>query len=348
MFEKSKTLKSAVNRVTTDAGNGEGDPIGVVEIYQELKDRPDLMAEAVKLIKARIKSRNPTTSCLAMDLLNQCMESIGFALQLQVTKKVLPRILKLALSHTQHPDVQRKAAAYIKTWASTYSADARLCAYGNAAKELSRVEEISGRTFPSTFCPVIVSLGDVRSMLRVRAFCASALEACSRPAHAHTSSHPDARARRSTPSASPLPMPAATPRAPSPAARTKAATPRGAATAPLSPPTRRGAASPRPLPWSTRCGPRATTTPPTRCGRWAAERAISRGATTLASPTPCGAGPALTTTTATITIDTRPSKGRRSLRRRGCSDAPAANGARLHPMRRGGYPSPAFAEDGGQ
>ena len=174
MFEKSKTLKSAVDRVTTGAGNGEGDPIGVVEIYQELKDRPDLMAEAVKLIKARIKSRNPTTSCLAMDLLNQCMESIGFALQLQVTKKVLPRILKLALSHTQHPDVQRKAAAYIKTWASTYSADARLCAYGNAAKELSRVEEISGRTFPSTVCPVVVSLGTcapccVRAFLR---FCA--------------------------------------------------------------------------------------------------------------------------------------------------------------------------------
>ena len=186
MFEKSKTLKSAVDRVTTGAGNGEGDPIGVVEIYQELKDRPDLMAEAVKLIKARIKSRNPTTSCIAMDLLNQCMESIGFALQLQVTKKVLPRILKLALSHTQHPDVQRKAAAYIKTWASTYSADARLCAYGNAAKELSRVEEISGRTFPSTFCPVVVSLGDVRSMLRARV---SALLRLKHAAVPHTHIH---------------------------------------------------------------------------------------------------------------------------------------------------------------
>lgn len=135
-------LKAAVYRGTTDTGDGEGDPTGIVEINEILKDKPHLITEAVKFLKARIKDRSPVTSCIAMDLLDQCMQSNGFQFQLYVIKKVLQRILKLSLPNKgQHPHVQQKAAALIKFWANTYSTDARLYEFSNAAKELARKEE---------------------------------------------------------------------------------------------------------------------------------------------------------------------------------------------------------------
>ena len=137
-------LKAAVYRGTTDTGDGEGDPTGIVEINEMLKDKPHLITEAVKYLKARIKDRSPVTSCIAMDLLDQCMQSNGFQFQLYVVKKVLQRILKLALPNKgQHPHVQQKAAALIKFWANSYSADARLFEFSNAAKELARKEEMA-------------------------------------------------------------------------------------------------------------------------------------------------------------------------------------------------------------
>eukprot|EP00291_Cryptomonas_curvata_P017211 CAMPEP_0172159182 /NCGR_PEP_ID=MMETSP1050-20130122/4817_1 /TAXON_ID=233186 /ORGANISM="Cryptomonas curvata, Strain CCAP979/52" /LENGTH=281 /DNA_ID=CAMNT_0012828719 /DNA_START=148 /DNA_END=990 /DNA_ORIENTATION=- len=137
-------LKAAVYRGTTDTGDGEGDPTGIVEINEMIKDKPHLITEAVKYLKARIKDRSPVTSCIAMDLLDQCMQSNGFQFQLYVVKKVLQRILKLALPNKgQHPHVQQKAAALIKFWANSYSADARLFEFSNAAKELARKEEMA-------------------------------------------------------------------------------------------------------------------------------------------------------------------------------------------------------------
>ena len=135
-------LKAAVYRGTTDTGDGEGDPTGIVEINEILKDKAHLITEAVKFLKARIKDRSPVVSCIAMDLLDQCMQSNGLQFQLHVMKKVLPRILKFSIPNKgQHPHVQQKAAALIKFWANTYSADARLFEYSNAAKELARKEE---------------------------------------------------------------------------------------------------------------------------------------------------------------------------------------------------------------
>jgi hypothetical protein len=137
-------LKAAVYRGTTDTGDGEGDPTGIVEINEILKDKPHLITEAVKFLKARVKDRSPVTSCIAMDLLDQCMQSNGFQFQLYVIKKVLQRILKLSLPNKgQHPHVQQKAAALIKFWANTYSTDARLYEFSNAAKELARKEEVA-------------------------------------------------------------------------------------------------------------------------------------------------------------------------------------------------------------
>ena len=157
MFETSKKLKAAIMRGTTDTGNGEGDPTGVVEIIELLKEHPHFISEAVKHLKARIKDRNPTTSCIAMDLLNQCMQNMGHDFQLHVIKKVLQRILKFSISRDQHPQVQQKAAAYISIWADTYGTDELLIDFSKCAEERLRTEEARREAgFPS-HCAITVS-----------------------------------------------------------------------------------------------------------------------------------------------------------------------------------------------
>jgi hypothetical protein len=148
-------LKAAVHRGTTDAGYGEGDPTGIVVITEVLRSKPDLVTEAVKLLKARIKDRSPTTSYFALDLLDQCMRCCGFPFQLYVTKKVLSRILKLALPNKgNHPNIQAKAASLIRAWANDYGSDGRLCDFATFARELSSKEEVARRDAAATVSPV--------------------------------------------------------------------------------------------------------------------------------------------------------------------------------------------------
>jgi len=134
-------LKAAVFRATNDAGDGEGDPAAMIEISEKLREHPNLIVEAVKNIKARIKDKSPAVSLLALDLLDQCMQSNGLQLQMQVQKKVLPRILKFALPNKgTHQLINLKCANLIRSWVE-YGSDGRLSEFANASKELARAEE---------------------------------------------------------------------------------------------------------------------------------------------------------------------------------------------------------------
>ena len=83
-------LKASVYRATEPSGSdGEGDPTAMVEINIILQEHPNLMVEAVKAIKARCKDKNESVQVIALDLLDQCMQSNGIQLQMHVMKKVL-------------------------------------------------------------------------------------------------------------------------------------------------------------------------------------------------------------------------------------------------------------------
>ena len=57
------------------------------------------MVEAVKAIKARIKDKSEHVQIIALELLDQCMQSNGIQLQMHVMKKVN----SLSHTHTRAP-----------------------------------------------------------------------------------------------------------------------------------------------------------------------------------------------------------------------------------------------------
>ena len=136
-------LKASVYRATEPSGDDEGDPTAMVDINIILQEHPNLMVEAVKAIKARIKDKNEKVQIIALDLLDQCMQSNGIQLQMHVMKKVLPRVLKFANPSKRECErtCQQKSAALIKTWAALYGTDGRMKDYENANRELTRAEE---------------------------------------------------------------------------------------------------------------------------------------------------------------------------------------------------------------
>jgi hypothetical protein len=137
-------LKASVYRATEPSPeDGEGDPTAMIEISDILKEHPNLMVEAVKAIKARVKDKNERVQVIALDLLDQTMQSSGIQMQMNVMKKVLPRVLKFANPTKREcsRDCQQKAAALIRAWASMYGADGRMKEYEAAGKELARAEE---------------------------------------------------------------------------------------------------------------------------------------------------------------------------------------------------------------
>jgi len=140
-------LKSAVYRATQDtAGDGEGDPAAMIEVDGILKEHPELIAEGVKYIKARIKDRSIAVAVISLHLIDQCMQSNGFQFQVHVIKKVLQRVLKFAyLNKGTPPVVQQLSASLIRQWASTYGTDARMSEFAAAARELAKQEEKSMR-----------------------------------------------------------------------------------------------------------------------------------------------------------------------------------------------------------
>ena len=137
-------LKASVYRATEPSGSdGEGDPTAMVEINIILQEHPNLMVEAVKAIKARCKDKNESVQVIALDLLDQCMQSNGIQLQMHVMKKVLPRVLKFANPSKRECGrlCEQKSAALIKSWATLYGGDGRMKDFENAAKDLARAEE---------------------------------------------------------------------------------------------------------------------------------------------------------------------------------------------------------------
>lgn len=137
-------LKASVYRATEPSGSdGEGDPTAMVEINIILQEYPNLMVEAVKAIKARCKDKNESVQVIALDLLDQCMQSNGIQLQMHVMKKVLPRVLKFANPSKRECGrlCEQKSAALIKSWATLYGGDGRMKDFENAAKDLARAEE---------------------------------------------------------------------------------------------------------------------------------------------------------------------------------------------------------------
>ena len=134
-MQLEKALKSAIFRATVDKGTGQVDAIALDEINRILKTRPDFMKRTVDLIKARIKDRIASTSCVALKLLAEIMHSNGIELHLYVAKKVLNRVLRLATPNMGiHPHVQTVAATLIKHWGSTLGTDARLPDFADAAR----------------------------------------------------------------------------------------------------------------------------------------------------------------------------------------------------------------------
>ena len=159
MFDTNTSikLKAAILRGTTDTGSGEGDPTGIIEIIELLREQPSFTSEVVKQLKARIKDPNQITSCITMDLLNQCMESLGFEFQLDVTERILQRILKISISSDHHPRVQQKAAAYINIWANASGTDLRLVEFRYADAERLRKEDARQGAVVSSHCAITAS-----------------------------------------------------------------------------------------------------------------------------------------------------------------------------------------------
>jgi hypothetical protein len=137
--EAIKQLKAAVFLGTIENGLGKGDAGAIEIINGALKERPQLMKDAVALIKARIKDRCVSISALGLDVLDQCMKSNGYEFQAYVSKKVLNRILKLSVPHKgTHPQIQRKAANLIREWGTSLGTDSRLSDFSRAAADLEK------------------------------------------------------------------------------------------------------------------------------------------------------------------------------------------------------------------
>ena len=140
----NERLASAVYRGTIDNGFGKGDEVAYNEVDRILRENPQLYIDAVSLIKARIKDRCVSTSSIALDLLDKCMKGHGFQFQVLVVKKVLKRVLKIAVPNKgNHPRTQKKAASLIFEWASEYGSDQRLADFTKAGSELKKSGECS-------------------------------------------------------------------------------------------------------------------------------------------------------------------------------------------------------------
>eukprot|EP00281_Chroomonas_sp_CCMP1168_P003815 CAMPEP_0206258942 /NCGR_PEP_ID=MMETSP0047_2-20121206/26207_1 /ASSEMBLY_ACC=CAM_ASM_000192 /TAXON_ID=195065 /ORGANISM="Chroomonas mesostigmatica_cf, Strain CCMP1168" /LENGTH=145 /DNA_ID=CAMNT_0053685757 /DNA_START=209 /DNA_END=643 /DNA_ORIENTATION=+ len=137
-MNKREQLRFAVDVATCGGPDGqEGWATGLFQIIQILNETKGLEMECLTLLKARIKHKNPNISLVALTVLDECMKVIGFAIQHAAIRKVLQRVLKMALPKSPYdPALRAKAAELIYSWAAQYGNDARMLEFSGAADEL--------------------------------------------------------------------------------------------------------------------------------------------------------------------------------------------------------------------
>mmetsp|Transcript_1876 Transcript_1876/g.5662 ORF Transcript_1876/g.5662 Transcript_1876/m.5662 type:complete len:187 (+) Transcript_1876:83-643(+) len=108
----SNQLKNAIQRATTPSEEtDEGDPIALIELTEILGQNQKLAGDAVKLIKARIKDKDPRISSISMEVLDACMQTGGQAVQEIVAKKALDRMRRIGAGGAQIPEALRNKAS---------------------------------------------------------------------------------------------------------------------------------------------------------------------------------------------------------------------------------------------
>ena len=132
-------MRLAIARATLDSGNGSVSQNELHAICDMLKESPKIVSDAIGIICEQTRGKNVTTSYMALELLDKCMDTIGFEVQFYVMKLALKPILTLADPSTaSHPQLQRKAEALIGKWAAAFAGDTRLPGFARAAAELSQ------------------------------------------------------------------------------------------------------------------------------------------------------------------------------------------------------------------
>jgi hypothetical protein len=133
-----KELRLAIFRGTVDHGSGEVDAITAREIGKIIAERPEFIPKTIDFIKSRIKDPIPSTSAIAMKLLNRIMILPNVnTMQIQrcVAKRVLDTMLRLATPNMGiHPLVQSVASTLIKHWALTCGTDECLSEFADVAR----------------------------------------------------------------------------------------------------------------------------------------------------------------------------------------------------------------------
>uniref|UniRef100_A0A7S4JU10 VHS domain-containing protein n=3 Tax=Guillardia theta TaxID=55529 RepID=A0A7S4JU10_GUITH len=143
----SNQLKNAIQRATTPSEEtDEGDPIALIELTEILGQNQKLAGDAVKLIKARIKDKDPRISSISMEVLDACMQTGGQAVQEIVAKKALDRMRRIGAGGAQIPEALRnKASNLLLKWGDEYGLDPKFLAFQKAAKEIQYLENKEAR-----------------------------------------------------------------------------------------------------------------------------------------------------------------------------------------------------------
>eukprot|EP00960_Hanusia_phi_P056999 763418-Hanusia_phi.AAC.23 len=88
-------LKGAIFRATNPGRDGEGDPTAMVEINQILQENPNLIMEAVKNIKARVKDKSPQVcekDSLGLVCFSLCSQGLGRCLRSAGSMHAVPSL----------------------------------------------------------------------------------------------------------------------------------------------------------------------------------------------------------------------------------------------------------------
>jgi hypothetical protein len=114
--------KATVGRTLLDsATNTDSDAIDAINNI--LIDKPVLLPTAVKLLKQKIKDKDPRVSYIALDAVDLLMQKHGPPVQYEVMVRVLQRVLKMSVpttrQSTEEQALVRKRAGRFSVFLST-------------------------------------------------------------------------------------------------------------------------------------------------------------------------------------------------------------------------------------